>query len=44
MEIKLERVGFTYQSISNYVALKNINMKIEEGKITGLIGTSGSGK
>jgi len=44
MEIKLERVGFTYQSISNYVALKNINMKIEEGKITGLIGSSGSGK
>ena len=44
MEIKLEHVGFRYQTITDYVALKNINMKIQEGKITGLIGTSGSGK
>lgn len=46
MEVKFENVSFSYNpntSIEKEV-LKNINMTIEEGKITSIIGKSGSGK
>ena len=46
MEVKFENVSFSYNpntSIEKEV-LKNINLIIEEGKITSIIGKSGSGK
>lgn len=46
MEIELKNVDFTYEKI-NYEkkeVLKNINMKFETGKITSIIGKSGTGK
>ncbi|MBR2024626.1 MAG: energy-coupling factor transporter ATPase [Clostridia bacterium] len=44
--IELVDVGFVYGKKTPYEihALKNINLKIEEGKITGIIGHTGSGK
>ena len=44
--IELVDVGFIYGKKSPYEihALKNINLKIEEGLITGIIGHTGSGK
>ncbi len=46
MEIKWDHVSFTYNKV-NYQkkeVLKNINLSFPEGKITGIIGKSGSGK
>lgn len=46
MEIELKNVCFSYEKI-NYKTkeiLKDINMKLENGKITAIIGKSGSGK
>lgn len=44
--IELVDVGFIYGKKTPYEihALKNINLKIEEGKIAGIIGHTGSGK
>jgi len=44
--IELENVGFIYGKKTPYEihALKDINLKIEEGCITGIIGHTGSGK
>lgn len=41
-DFKLENVDFTYPNGKK--ALHNINMKIESGKITALVGLSGAGK
>ncbi len=46
MEIKFNDVSYTYDKI-NYQkkeVLKNINLSFMEGKITGIVGKSGSGK
>ncbi len=45
-KIKLENVSFLYGEDTAYEkkALKNINLEIDENKITGLIGHTGSGK
>ena len=46
VKIKLENVSYLYGEGTTYQkeALKNINIEIESGKITGLIGHTGSGK
>lgn len=46
MEIKYNKVGYTYNAKTKLkkVALKNITTEIPEGKVTALIGRSGSGK
>ncbi len=46
MSIKLENVNYIYGIGSGYEkqALKNINLKINEGEFIGIIGHSGSGK
>ena len=46
MAIKLKEIGYTYapKSPFAYEALKNINTNIPEGKITAIIGATGSGK
>ena len=45
-KIKLEGVSFVYGKGTAYCkeALKNVNIEIKEGTITGLIGHTGSGK
>ena len=45
-KIKLENVSFFYGKGTSYCkeALKNVNVEIKEGSITGLIGHTGSGK
>ncbi len=45
-KIKLENVSFLYGKGTSYCkeALKNVNIEIKEGSITGLIGHTGSGK
>ena len=42
-EIKFNNVSFKYKS-TNEKAINNINLKIEGGKITALVGQSGAGK
>ena len=43
--IELKNVGKTFQSVDgDVVALKNVNISIEEGDIFGIIGMSGAGK
>ena len=42
-EIKFSNVNFKYKS-TNEKAINNINLKIEGGKITALVGQSGAGK
>ena len=42
-EIKFNNVNFKYKS-TNEKAINNINLKIEGGKITALVGQSGAGK
>lgn len=46
MAIKLEKIGYTYAPNSpfSYTALKDINTNIPEGKITAIVGATGSGK
>ena len=46
MEIKFNDVSFSYnlKTPLEKEVLKNINLEIENGKVTGLIGKSGSGK
>ncbi|MEG0314504.1 MAG: energy-coupling factor transporter ATPase [Erysipelotrichaceae bacterium] len=46
MSIKYEKVGYTYNEGTpfSYVALKDIDLEISEGKITAIIGETGSGK
>ncbi len=41
MSIKLEKI---YKSYEDVQALKNINLKLEKGKVYGLIGRNGAGK
>ena len=45
-KIKLENISFFYGKGTAYSkqALKNVNIEIKEGSITGLIGHTGSGK
>ncbi len=45
-EIKLENISFVYGAGTPYEihALENVNLTFEDGKITGLIGHTGSGK
>ncbi|QQS39118.1 ABC transporter ATP-binding protein [Candidatus Woesebacteria bacterium] len=42
--IQISNLNKTYGDISPTVALKNINLEINEGEITAIIGQSGSGK
>ncbi len=42
-EIVLSHVNFTYED-SGIAALKNINLKLEKGKVLGVTGATGSGK
>lgn len=46
MPIKFEHVGHTYSQGTpyEYAALKDVNLDVEEGKITAIIGQTGSGK
>ena len=43
MELKAENISFKYPSAKKYL-LKDINLELDNNKITGLIGDSGSGK
>ena len=42
-DIEFEDVSFKYES-TNEKAIKNINLKVEGGKMTALVGQSGAGK
>ncbi|OFY38697.1 MAG: ABC transporter ATP-binding protein [Bacteroidetes bacterium GWF2_40_14] len=42
--ISVENLSFKYEGAGSELVLKNINMTIENAKITALVGTSGSGK
>ncbi|MFV0466751.1 MAG: energy-coupling factor transporter ATPase [Lachnospiraceae bacterium] len=46
MSIKIEQVNYTYSAGTSYEihALKNINLKFEDGEFIGIIGHTGSGK
>lgn len=46
MAIKLEKIGYTYAPNTpfSFEALKDINTRIPEGKITAIVGATGSGK
>ena len=46
MSITFKNVAHTYNEGSpfSYAALKNINLNIPEGKVTAVIGETGSGK
>lgn len=43
-DIQLKNITFTYNGAGNEPVLKNINLRIPTGKITAIVGTSGSGK
>ena len=43
-EISLHNFSFTYSGAGNEPVLKNINLKIAQGKTTAIVGVSGSGK
>ncbi|MGY0037711.1 ABC transporter transmembrane domain-containing protein [Pedobacter sp. NJ-S-72] len=43
MDIEFKNVNFTYAD-SSHATLSNLNFKISEGKITSIVGASGSGK
>ena len=43
MKLKAENISFKYPSAKDYI-LKDINLELDNTKITGLIGDSGSGK
>jgi len=42
--IDIQKLTFTYPGAGNDPVLKNIDLKIEEGKTTAIVGMSGSGK
>jgi ATP-binding cassette subfamily B protein len=42
--IDLSNVSFTYPGAGNKAVLKEINLVVQEGKTTAIVGTSGSGK
>lgn len=42
--IQLQNVSFTYPGAGNEPVLKNINLVIPDGKVTAIVGVSGSGK
>ena len=46
MSIRFEKLGYTYSDGTPFAhaALKDINLEIEEGKVTAIIGKTGSGK
>lgn len=46
MSIRFEKLSYTYSSGTPfaYAALKGINLEIEEGRVTAIIGRTGSGK
>jgi ATP-binding cassette subfamily B protein len=43
-DIEFKNVSFTYPGAGNEPVLRNINLTIPEGKITAIVGASGSGK
>ena len=43
MELKAENISFKYPSAKKYL-LKDINLELDNNKVMGLIGDSGSGK
>ena len=43
MELKAKNISFKYPSAKEYI-LKDVNLELDNNKITGLIGDSGSGK
>ncbi len=43
-KVSFENVVFAYPSKPNKVVLKSLNMTFEQGKVTAIVGTSGSGK
>jgi len=43
-DIKIENVSFQYEGPKSPYILKNINLHIPKGKITAIVGSSGSGK
>lgn len=43
-EILVEKLSFQYEGSKSPFVLKNINLKINENKITAIVGASGSGK
>ncbi|MSA71392.1 energy-coupling factor transporter ATPase [Holdemania massiliensis] len=46
MSIRFEKLSYTYSSGTSfaYAALKDVDLEIEEGKVTAIIGKTGSGK
>ena len=46
MSIRFEKLSYTYSSGTPfaYAALKDVDLEIEEGKVTAIIGKTGSGK
>ncbi len=43
-DINIQSLSFSYDASNNTTVLKNINLNIESGKTTAIVGTSGSGK
>lgn len=43
-DITLSNLSFTYPGIGNLETLKNIDLEFQKGKVTAIVGTSGSGK
>ena len=43
-DIKIENLSFKYNALSSNYILNNINIVIPAGKVTAIVGTSGSGK
>ncbi len=43
-DLVLENVSFQYNGPNSPVVLKNINLRIPKGKVTAIVGSSGSGK
>lgn len=44
LDITLNNISFSYPGVENKLALKNVTMAIPQGKITAIVGLSGSGK